>query len=321
MHQVAVLALENVVPFDLGIPARVLGAAQADDGSSLYRVTTCAIGGGTVRTSGDLSLLVEHDERALAVADTIVVATQEPEGRLRERGELEPEVSRALASIRAETRVVSLCTGSFVLAAAGLLDGLEATTHWGYSDLFARLFPQVDLRPDVLFVDAGRVLTAAGAAAGIDLCLHLIRRDHGAAVANAAARRCVVPPWREGGQAQYIERPVPSLEAASTGPTRAWASDRLTARLTLADLAGHAGVSVRTFSRRFQAEVGVSPMQWLSRQRVDRARSLLETSDLPVESVAYEAGFTSATVLRQQLRASLGVTPQAYRRTFRAPDR
>ncbi len=318
-HQVVVLALDRVVPFDLGIAARVFGAARDSEGAPLYAVTTCSPRGGAVRTSADFSVLVDRDASALAEADTVVIATQEPRGRLRDAGELDPEVAEALARMRDDARILSTCTGSFILAAAGLLDGLPATTHWAHAATFARLFPRVELRPDVLFVDTGRVLTAAGGAAGVDLCLHVVRRDHGAEVANAAARRVVVPPWRDGGQAQFIEHAVPSVQVTTTSPTREWALGRLREPLGLHDLARHAGMSTRTFTRRFRAEVGMSPMQWVTQQRVDRARALLETTDLPVDSIAYEAGFGSAALLRQHLREAIGVAPQAYRRTFRGP--
>jgi len=318
-HRVAVLALDRVVPFDLGIPARVLGAARGPDGEPLYEVVTCSIGGAPVRTSADFTIVVDRDERALGEADTVVVATQEPEGRLRDEGVLPDEVAAALTTVRSDARLVTICTGSFVLAAAGLLDGVPATTHWMQAERFRRLFPRVDLRPDVLFVDNGRTLTSAGGAAGVDLCLHIVRSDHGAEVANAAARRCVVPPWREGGQAQFIEHPVPAFSAASTAATREWALANLHAPLTLAQLAAHARMSVRTFTRRFRAEVGMSPSRWIAQQRVDRARALLETSDLPVETVAHEAGFGSAALLRMHFRAAVGVSPQTYRRTFQAP--
>jgi transcriptional regulator GlxA family with amidase domain len=320
-HRVAVLALDRVVPFDLGIPARVFGAAHGPDGERLYEVVTCSIGGAPVRTSADFTIVVDHDESVLAAADTVIVATQEPEGRLRDEGVLPEAVAGALATVPPETRLVTICTGSFVLAAAGLLDGMPATTHWMQAERFRRLFPRVDLRPDVLFVDNGRTLTSAGGAAGVDLCLHIVRADHGSDVANAAARRCVVPPWREGGQAQFIEHPVPAYSTASTASTREWALARLHTPLTLAQLAEHAQMSVRTFTRRFRAEVGMSPNRWIAQQRVDRARSLLETSDLPVETVARETGFGSAALLRLHLRAAIGVSPQAYRRTFRAPVR
>ena len=178
------------------------------------------------------------------------------------------------------------------------------------------MFTGARIDPDVLFVDDGDVLTSAGVAAGVDLCLHIVRRDHGSDIANEVARCCVVPPWRDGGQAQYIERPVPEPSATSTAPTRAWALARLAEPVTLADLAAHAGMSVRTFTRRFRDEVGISPGQWLIRQRVDRARHLLESSDLPVDLVAHRAGFGTGVSLRQHLHAAIGVSPQAYRRTF-----
>ncbi len=240
-QRVAVLALDRVVPFDLGIPARIFGAARDDAGARLYEVRTCSIGGRVVRTSADFSVVLDRDEQALAEADLVVIATQEPQGRLRDAGELEPEVELALAQVPDGARIMSICTGSFILAAAGLLDGLPATTHWAHADTFTRLFPHVELRPDVLFVDNGRIMTSAGGAAGVDLCLHVVRRDHGAEIANAAARRCVVPPWRAGGQAQFIEHPVPTVTAATTSPTREWALGRLRGSLTLEDLAAHAG--------------------------------------------------------------------------------
>lgn len=319
-HRVVVLALDRVIPFDLGIAARVFTAARDAQGMPLYEVVTCSLGGAPVRTSEDFSIVVDRDQQALVEADTVVIATQEPEGALLRDGRLPADERAALEAIPPTTRLVTICTGSFHAAALGVLDGLPATTHWGYADHFRRLFPQIDLRPDVLFVDNGRILTSAGGAAGVDLCLHLVRRDHGAEIANAVARSCVVPPWRDGGQAQFIEHAVPSVSTASTAPTREWALADLRAPLTLEDLAAHAQMSVRTFTRRFRAEVGMSPNQWVTQQRVDRARQLLETTDLPVESVAHEAGFGSATLLRQHLRAAIGVSPLSYRRTFRVPE-
>jgi len=317
VHRVAVLALESVVAFDLGIPARVLNEARGRDGERLYDVVTCTVGGRPVRTDGGLLLASAHDESALASAQTVVVATQEPTDRLLAEGVLDPEVARALALVGPDTRVVSLCTSAFVLAAAGLLDGLTATTHWALAPRFRELFPAVRLDPDVLFVDNGRVLTGAGAAAGIDLFLHLVRRDHGAAVANVAARHCVAAPWRDGGQAQFLELPTPSATASTTGPTRAWALEHLADPLSLERLAAHAHLSVRTFTRRFRAEVGVSPAQWLTRQRLERARWLLESSDVPVEQVAGAVGLGSPMALRRHFAATFGVSPSAYRHTFR----
>jgi transcriptional regulator GlxA family with amidase domain len=214
---------------------------------------------------------------------------------------------------------VSICTGAAVLAAAGLLDGRPATTHWAWANRVHLLYPLVRLDPDVLFVDDGSVLTSAGVAAGVDLCLHVVRSDHGSEIANRAARRCVVPPWRDGGQAQFIERPVPTSADTGTAATRAWALDRLADPVGLGDLAGHARMSVRTFTRRFREETGVSPARWILRQRVERARLLLETTDLSVDVVARRSGLGSATSLRQHLQSAIGVAPSAYRRTFRRP--
>jgi transcriptional regulator GlxA family with amidase domain len=212
---------------------------------------------------------------------------------------------------------VSICTGAFVLAAAGLLDGRPATTHWQSSEEFRRLYPRVRLDEDLLFVDHGDVLSSAGLAAGIDLCLHVIRRDFGTAVANSVARYCVVPPWREGGQAQFIERPVPATDEQSTAYARQWAMEHLEQPLDVARLAAEARMSVRTFNRRFREETGHSPGAWLIAQRIEHARHLLEATDLPVDEVARRAGMGTGASLRQHLRTALGVSPLAYRRTFR----
>jgi transcriptional regulator GlxA family with amidase domain len=246
----------------------------------------------------------------------VIPGTRYPPARI--DGILGPEAVEAFSRIRPGTRLVSICTGAFVLAAAGLLDGRPATTHWFWADRFRRMYPQVRLDPTVLFVDDGDVLTSAGVAAGVDLCLHLVRHDHGAAVANRAARRCVVPPWRAGGQSQYIEHHVPAQAGTSTAPVRAWAAAHLDQPLELAELARRSSMSVRTFTRRFRDETGESPGRWLTQQRVDRARHLLETTDLPVDAVARHAGFGTAAALRAQMAAALGVPPSAYRATFRA---
>ncbi|MGW4566551.1 GlxA family transcriptional regulator [Streptomyces sp. NPDC004561] len=307
-ERVVVLALDGVYPFELGIPSRILGAADGH-----YEVLTCTVDGGPVRTNSDFTVGVAHGPEILETADTVVVTSVPP---THIPTELPDEVAGALARIRPDARIVSICTAAFVLAAAGLLDGRRATTHWHVADLFRRRYPQVDLDPDVLFVDDGRVLTSAGAASGVDICLHIIRTDHGSELANAVARRCVVPPFRDGGQAQYIEQPVPVSGAASTAATRAWALGRLDQPLTLADLAGHARMSQRTFARRFNDEVGLSPGRWLIQQRVVRARHLLESSDLSVDRIAGEVGFATGASLRQHLHAAIGVSPGAYRRTF-----
>ena len=312
VERVVVLALDGVYPFELGIPSRIFGAA---DGR--YEVLTCSVDGGPVRSNADFTIGVQHGPEVLATADTVVVASMAPPYI---PTELPVELADALALIRPDARIVSICTAAFVLAAAGLLDGRRATTHWQVTEPFRRRYPQVDLDPDVLFVHDGRILTSAGAASGVDVCLHIVRTDHGHELANAVARRCVVPPFRDGGQAQYIEQPVPESGAASTAATRAWALERLDEPLTLTDLAAHARMSLRTFARRFNDEVGLSPGRWLIQQRVARARHLLESSDLSVDRIAGQVGFATGASLRQHLHAAIGVSPQAYRRTFQAAD-
>jgi transcriptional regulator GlxA family with amidase domain len=318
MHRVVVLALEGVIPFELGMPSRIFGSAVGSGGEPLYEVITCTLDGGPVNTDAGFAITVGHDATALVTADTLVIPPSHALGEIQDHGRLPASLATALAQVRPGTRIVSICTGSYVLAAAGLLDGRPATTHWREAAHFQRTFPQVTVDEDVLFVDSGDILTSAGAAAGVDVCLHLVRRDHGSAVANQVARRCVVPPWRDGGQAQYIEQPVPEPSTATTVPTRAWALERLHRPLSLTELAGHARMSVRTFTRRFRAEVGLTPGNWLTAQRVELARQLLETSDLSIDHVAHRAGFGSANSLRQHLRTALGTSPAAYRRTFHA---
>ncbi|MFD4210760.1 GlxA family transcriptional regulator, partial [Micromonospora tulbaghiae] len=284
-HRVAVLALDGLLPFELGIPHRIFGSSLSPEpgnkGEKLYEVVTCSVRPpGPVRTDSDYAILVEHGPEALATADTVVIPASYELGPVFEEGRLTEELAAAFARVRPGTRMVSICTGSYVLAAAGYLDGRPATTHWSSADHFQRTFPQVRVDPDVLFIDDGDVLTSAGVAAGIDLCLHLVRRDHGSAVANEIARRTVVPPYRDGGQAQFIHRPVPEPQFATTTAARAWALGRLDRPILLRDMAQQESMSVRTFTRRFREEVGVSPGQWLTQQRVERARHLLESSDL-----------------------------------------
>ncbi|WP_172386754.1 GlxA family transcriptional regulator [Streptomyces sp. MNP-20] len=320
-HRVAVLVMDGVIPFELGIPQRIFGRARDAGGRRLYEVVTCSVRPpGPVRTDADFAVLVEHGPEALAAADTVVVPASHELGPVYEEGRLTDDLAAALARVRPGTRMVSICTGGYVLAAAGLLDGRPATTHWAHADHFQRLFPRVGVDADVLFIDDGDVLTSAGVAAGLDLCLHVVRRDHGSAVANEVARSTVVPPHRDGGQAQYVQRPVPEPQLATTTTARAWALDRLHEPLQLRDLAEQEAMSVRTFTRRFREEVGVSPGQWLTRQRVERARHLLESTALSVDRVARECGFGTAQSMRQHLQSVLGVTPTAYRRTFRSAD-
>jgi len=308
-----VLALPSVVAFELGLPHKLIGGAVDETGAPLYRVRVATVDGGPVRTSAGYSVLPEHDASILRTADTVIVPGIQ-RGAPVERGGLEDAVGAALDGLRA--RMMSICTGAFVLAAAGRLDGRPATTHWLHTAAFRRFFPAVQLDPDVLYVDDGDVLTSAGNAAGIDLCLHVVRRDHGLSVANRVARRSVVSPWREGGQSQFVE-PLPEITGEGTAATRAWALDRLHEPLTLAELAAHAAMSVRTFTRRFREETGLSPVRWLTDRRVELARRLLETTELPVDRVASRAGFGTPTALRQQMHAAIGVAPLTYRRTYR----
>ncbi|MGA5896616.1 GlxA family transcriptional regulator [Streptomyces venetus] len=317
-HRVVVLALDGLLPFELGIPHRIFGRPKDARGRHLYEVVTCSVRPpGPVETDADFAIHVGHGPEALATADTVIVPASYELGPVYEEGVLTDELAAALTHLRPGTRLASICTGVYVLAAAGFLDGRPATTHWSDAERLQRLFPQVDVDPDVLFIDDGDVLTSAGVAAGLDLCLHIVRRDHGSAVANDVARRTVVPPHRDGGQAQYIARPVPDPQQASTTAARAWALGRLHEPIQLRDMAAREAMSVRTFTRRFREETGVSPGQWLTQQRVERARHLLESTDRSVDQVAHDAGFGTAQSMRQHMQAALGVTPTAYRRTFR----
>ncbi|MHC5903950.1 GlxA family transcriptional regulator [Streptomyces sp. S6] len=320
-HRIVVLALDGILPFELGIPHRIFGRPKDARGRRLYEVVTCSVRPpGPVWTDADFAIMVEHGPEALEDADTVIVPASYELGPVFEEGVLTPELESAFARIGPGTRLASICTGVYVLAAAGRLDGRRATTHWADADHLQRVFPKVTVDPNVLFIDCGDILTSAGVAAGIDLCLHIVRRDHGAAVANDIARRTVVPPHRDGGQAQYIERPVPDAPQAGTAAARAWALARLHEPIQLRDMAAQESMSVRTFTRRFREESGVSPGQWLTSQRVEHARHLLESTDLSIDRIAHAAGFGTAQSMRQHLQTALGVTPSTYRRTFRGGE-
>ncbi|MEU6861840.1 helix-turn-helix domain-containing protein [Streptomyces sp. NPDC046876] len=311
-HRVAVIALPPVTAFDLSIPSAVFGLATHVDGRPAYEVTVCTPEPGVVKAMGGMDVVVSHGLEAVERADTVIVTGT---------GSRTAPDPRALEALRAAAarglRIASICTGAFVLAQAGLLDGRSATTFWMMSEEFRRLFPEVDVRPDVLFVEDGGVLTSAGMSAGIDLCLHMVRGDHGAAVANAAARLVVAAPVRPGGQAQFIQTPLPPERGTSLAATRAWALARLDEPTTLAELARHAGTSVRTLTRRFREETGLSPLQWLLHQRLDRARQILETTTLPMDQVAARSGLGTADSLRTHLQRHTGLTPTAYRTAAR----
>jgi transcriptional regulator GlxA family with amidase domain len=313
-HRVVALALDGVVFLDLAAPTHLFGHCGAPN----YSFTLAGVRPGAVRSATGIDVIAAAGIEALGEADTIVVPgigpDTDPEGFA--------EAARAVAAAHAAgVRVMSICTGAFVLAEAGVLDGLRATTHWDSTDRLARRYPRVSVDPSVLYVDEGSVLTSAGVAAGLDLCLHVIRRDHGAALAAQIARRTVVAPHRDGGQAQFVSRPIAGDAgvgaATSLEATRTWALHRLDQPLDVATLARRACMSPRSFARRFRQETGTTPAQWVLDQRTRVAQSLLETTDLPVEHVAVHTGFGSATTLRTHFGRRLATTPTAYRRAFR----
>ncbi|WP_327290041.1 GlxA family transcriptional regulator [Streptomyces sp. NBC_01198] len=312
--RVAVIAVPPVTVFDLTIPELVLGETTVR-GEPGYDVRVCtAEPGRQVTAGGSLEIAVPHGLDAVADAGTVIVTGTGA------RDGIDPRVLDVLrAAYAAGRRVVSICTGAFVLAEAGLLDGRPATTYWAKSAEFTARYPRVELCPGVLYVDDGRVLTSAGLSAGIDLCLHLIRKDYGAATANAAARLVVAAPVRPGGQAQFIDSPLPPENGTSLAPTRAWALGRLDEPLTRSDLAAHARTSVRTLTRRFHAETGLSPLQWLLHQRVNRAQELLETTELPIPHVARLSGLSTPDSLRHHLTRRTGLPPSAYRTSWHHP--
>jgi transcriptional regulator GlxA family with amidase domain len=315
MHTVAVLAQPDTIGFDLATPVEVFGQVELASGRPGYRVLVC--GTDPVVTAGPMRIATDHGLDALAAADTIVVP-----GRYDVSDATPPAVLVALLDAFASgARIASICSGAFTLAATGLLDGRRATTHWRAADAFRAAFPAVHLDPDVLYVDEGRVLTSAGASAGLDLCLHIVARDHGAAVAADAARLAVAPLHRSGGQAQFILRnragAMQIAERTQLDDVLAWIEREAHRDLVLGDIAGHAAVSVRTLNRRFAAETGQTPMQWLTGVRVRHAQQLLETTGHGVERIGREVGFASPANFREQFRRLAGVSPQTYRNTFR----
>jgi len=325
-HLVVVLALDTVIAFELGLAHRFLAASSLDPGwpgtqtgaTPPYDVHMVTLDDGPVVTSAGYAAVPTDPSSLLAEADTIIVPGIN--GPIVETGLLPDALRRLAATARPDARWVSICTGAFVLAGLGLLRGRVATTHWCHVDAFTQHFPDVPLDPDVLYVDHGDVLTSAGNAAGIDLLLHLIRSDLGADAANRVARGAVVAPWRAGGQAQFIDRPIPQESDAGTGPARSWALEHLGEPMGLPDLARRCGMSVRTFTRRFREETGETAGAWLVRARVDHARHLLESTDLPVDRIAAESGFGSGASLRQHLTATVGLSPLAYRRVYRSAE-
>nr|WP_029030616.1 transcriptional regulator FtrA [Salinarimonas rosea] len=311
---VVALAYDGLCTFEFGVAVEIFGLARPEMGHGWYRFAVAAAEPGPLRAAGGVRVLCDGGPELLDEAGTIVVPGW------RGADAPVPEAIRdALRRAHARgARILSLCSGVFVLAAAGLLAGRACTTHWRYADALADAYPDLTVRPDVLYVDEGAVLTSAGSAAGIDLCLHLIRRDFGAQAANSVARRLVVPPHRDGGQAQFVEAPVPrAREGARLGPLL----DRLRASLdrpyTIAAMAGEAGMSARTFQRRFEATTGHAPGEWLVRERLARARTLLETTDARLDDIAAACGFGTLATLRHHFRTRLATSPGAYRRRFR----
>lgn len=326
MHRVAIVAVDHVASLDLAIPGQVFGTAHSQDkpagalfGTPLYDVAMCGERRGlTVSGLGGVELFrltAPHDLAEVATADTVIV----PGAPIARR-----PVAAVLDVLReahaAGARIASICSGAFVLAAAGLLDGRRATTHWTCAQALAERYPRITVDPDVLFVDEGNVLTSAGAATGLDLCIHMVRADFGSAVAADVARHVVIAPQRDGGQAQFIDHRAPDGDSGSLEPTMRWLRDRIGDQLTLTDIARHAGVSGRTLNRRFREQTGTTPLRWILQQRVHRAQELLETSPLSVEEIARRCGFGTSVNLRQHFTRQVRTSPLAYRRAFRVRD-
>ncbi|MEU7103146.1 helix-turn-helix domain-containing protein [Streptomyces longwoodensis] len=310
MTSVALAVTDGMLHFELGVAQEVFGAAPAAVTGPWYDVAVC--GPHPVRV-GRFRVEPDRGLDALPAADTVIVpgwadVDADPPGDL---------VDAVRAAHDAGARVVSLCTGAFVLAAAGLLDGRRATTHWAHTDVLAARYPRVEVDPGVLYVDGGTVLTSAGKAASLDLCLHLVRLDHGSAVANTVARNLVVPPHRSGGQAQFVTRPVPDHDAHPLTALIPWVVERLDQPLTVEDLARRAGMSSRHLTRHFRAATGTTPLQWLLAQRIRHAQELLEKTDDGIDGIAAATGMGTATTLRRHFNRVVGVPPDTYRRTFR----
>ncbi|MGH3301689.1 MAG: helix-turn-helix domain-containing protein [Streptosporangiaceae bacterium] len=313
-HDVAIVVYDGVTAFELGIACEVFGDQwSATLGVPWYRSVVCALTPGPVTVDAGFQLQAAYGLERLVRANTVIVLPSVAEV-------IPVGIPEALREAHSRgSRIVSLCTGAFALAAAGLLDGRRATTHWTECGDLARRYPKVTVDPGVLFVDEGDILTSAGSAAGIDLCLHVIREDYGTEIATQLARQLVVAPQREGGQAQYINAPMPELDSSSLfADTVTWLQEHLNEPVTVEELAARSAMSPRTFARRFLASTGTTPYQWLLRQRIQFAQRLLEMTDLPIDSVAETSGFSTAANLRKHFSRTVHTSPQAYRRTFQA---
>lgn len=314
LKTVAAIVIDRVAPFEFGVVCEVFGIDRTEEGVPPFEFLVCGERPGEpLSTSVGAQLIPAHGLEAVERADLVAV----PAAAMRD--EYPPAVLDALrrANARGAT-LLSVCSGAFILGAAGLLDDRNCTTHWRHGQELLERFPSIKLDPDVLFVDDGDIITSAGTAAGIDACLHLVRRELGSHVANVIARRMVVPPQRDGGQRQYVALPIPECTADSLSPILTWMLDHLNAEHTVAELARNAQMSERTFARRFVAETGTTPNKWLTMQRVLRARQLLEATDMSVEEVADECGFGSAALMRHHFNKVVGVAPKDYRRAFGA---
>ncbi len=310
-HRVGVTVASGSHPFEFSVACEVFGLDRPELDLQPYELLVAAVDDEPIDV-GHFQVVAPHRLDALDDVDTIIVPSAPHAGAT-----TAPALGDALRRAHARgARVVSFCSGAFALAEAGILDGRAAATHWMFADELRARFPRVDVRSDVLYVDDGSVLTSAGTAAAIDLSLHIVARDHGAAVANSIARRMVVPPHRDGGQAQFVDTPTATADANRLADTLAWALEHLDDPLAVVDLARHAQLSPRTFARRCQEVTGTTPLRWLSHQRVRVAQELLEASDLPIDVVAQRCGLGTAANLRLHLRRVLGVTPTAYRLTF-----
>ncbi|MFF8565640.1 GlxA family transcriptional regulator [Streptomyces albidoflavus] len=312
LHRVVVIVDENSNPFELGCATEVFGLRRPELGRELYEFRLCSPEPRTLMRDGFFTLTGVAGLEAAEEADTLIVPNR-PDTEVPRRPAVLDAVRRAHAR---GARLVGFCSGAFTLAEAGVLDGRRATAHWQWAQDFRARFPAVRLEPDVLFVDDGDILTAAGSAAALDLGLHLVRRDHGAEVANAVSRRLVFAAHREGGQRQFVERPMPDLPDESLAPVLAWAQERLDAPLTVAGLAARAAVSPATLHRRFQAQLGTTPLTWLTRERLALACRLIERGEARFEVVARRSGIGTAAHLRALMRRETGITPSAYRSRF-----
>ncbi|MEM7272958.1 MAG: transcriptional regulator FtrA [Actinomycetota bacterium] len=311
-RRVVAVAYDGLCAFEFGVAAELFGLPRPELDVEWYEFSVVSVDPGPLRTLGGLTLAAPTDLSAVATAGTVVLPGWRDPGE-----EPPPELLDALRAANANgARLLSICSGVFVLAATGLLDGLAATTHWRYTERLQAAHPTIDVRPGVLYVDNGSLLTSAGSAAGLDLGLHLIRRDHGAAVANRVARRLVLSPQRAGGQAQFIADPVPPDPNASLATTMDWIQERLDRPLTVAEMAANANLSARTFARRFRSEIGLPPHRWLVTQRVAAAKRLLETTDASVDVIAARCGFGSGATLRHHFQREASTTPSAYRASF-----